>query len=130
MDSRVKIVQYDLAGNPLKIFNGFVEANKFLGLNNPNSVILNSIKKDGTAYGFRWRRWTKDFSFENILPIMKLRHKRVVQISLDGIKICTFKNGSIAGLAVGGTYDCGSNIRSCINGKTKTAYGFKWKYAS
>lgn len=47
------IAQYDLNGKLIKIWGSARQIQKILGY--PHSNILSSIKRDGTAYGFKWK---------------------------------------------------------------------------
>ena len=50
------------------------------------------------------------------------------QLSLEGKEIATFPSMSEAARSVGDA-SMVSNIRKCLIGKIKTAYGYKWQYA-
>lgn len=52
----------------------------------------------------------------------------VEQYTPWGVKVAEYKSSIEAGRAMGASN--GANIRSCIYGKTKTAYGFIWRYKS
>lgn len=58
--------------------------------------------------------------------VAKAQRKMVEQYTLDGIHICTWF--SVRGLEKELGY-FQSYISNCCNGKHKTAYGYKWKYA-
>lgn len=56
------------------------------------------------------------------------RKKAVEQYTLGGVKLAEYKCPAEAGRAMGA--NSGSGIIQCCNGKTKTAYGFIWRYKS
>lgn len=53
--------------------------------------------------------------------------KRVDQLSIDGTYIKTFEGLGIAAASVGASSV--SNISDCCNGKRKTAFKYKWRWA-
>lgn len=52
----------------------------------------------------------------------------IKQLSLEGKEIATFPSMSEAARSIGDA-SMVSNIRKCLIGKIKTAYGYKWQYA-
>lgn len=52
--------------------------------------------------------------------------KPVIQCSLDGNAIAEYKSASVAEKEISGKFT--GAISHCLTGKTKTAYGFKWRY--
>ena len=53
------------------------------------------------------------------------RSKKVYQYSLDGVLVAEYPSTNEVHRQLGYSQ---SNIRTCCNGKLKTAYGYKWSY--
>lgn len=54
------------------------------------------------------------------------KNKGIRQLDLEGNLIAVFPSISEAIRQLGPGHN-GSNISSCVNGKSKTAYGYKWE---
>jgi hypothetical protein len=132
------ILQYDLNGNFLKMWVGISETARILGVDyNSISCCINGYNK--SAYGYMWRRYMGGEIPQKIEPcsnrkkgVMPHNIKRnrkcrpISQYSTDGklVKVWdsykeiekTYKNSN-------------GNIYKCISGKSKTAYGYIWKFA-
>jgi len=121
--------QYDLEGNFIKEWKYREDAEVFYNGHNTSSNITQCIKgKQKAAYGFQW---TSVYS-ENILPYTP-HLNYITQYTLDGKEIKQWNNISEAEKH----YNPNSfklrkygsnNIRACLNGGQKTAYGFIWRY--
>lgn len=56
--------------------------------------------------------------------------KPIEQYSLDGVYINTFPNATVAAESLGKGRSESNNIRTCANGKRKSAYGYRWKFVN
>lgn len=77
-----------------------------------------------TAHGFLWSYERK----ESLTPVKDIGitlSKIIEQYTIDGIFIKTFSSLREASSSVNGNHN---NICNACNGKTKTAYGYCWKY--
>ena len=132
------ILQYDLLGNFINEWCGIAEAAR--NINASAKLISNCVcgnKK--SACGYIWRAKESDDYPLKIKPLARRtsrgieRHgtprpramRRIRQLSKDGNLIRVWNNYIELTSETG--YDNG-NIYKAINGKLKTAYGFKWEY--
>ena len=88
------------------------------------SVLINGRQK--TSGGYVWRYFDADKIPEKIekTEITAPEAKEVIQLDLAGNIIKTFPSITSASKICG---ICTKNIRNVINGKQKTAGGYKWK---
>ncbi len=120
------IAQYDLNGNYLKTFKSASEAARKTNdkQGNISSVALGK------------RKYSKNYQYayieNNIIPqkksVIKSENisKKVQMMDLITDKIINeFDSISLAAKNINGSQ---SNISACINGRKKTAYGYKWKF--
>lgn len=118
------VLQYTIDGNTfIKKWGSLSDVMRYLGLK--NTAALSRACKNGTkSHGFRWRFvegvFVKfDFSYHG---------KRIPIIQYDkmGNKIADWTGAIEIKEVLGfGT----SNISVCCSGRTKSAYGYRWKYA-
>lgn len=116
-----EIVQYDLDGRFIKIWGCAMDVEKELGINHGNiGKCCNGNAK--SAGCFQWRYY--DGNTNNISPIqINDRRVKIDQYDLDGNYIQTFESINSIKRKLG--YSA-SNIRKCIKGEIRTAYGFIW----
>lgn len=123
-----KIVQYDMQGNLIKIWDCISDAARELKLN-PANIAKCCHNIDGyckTAGGFIWRFFGEELTKEYIERCNKWKHsKRIAQYSLLNELICVYENMKEAELKTGVNH---SNISACCNGRREIAGGFIWKY--
>lgn len=121
------IDQYDIYGNYIRTFDSIANASRFLGLDLSNSHISECCqKKLSTAYGYVWR-----YNGEQFDIVKDKRNISIEKYSKDDEYIETFNSLKAASISIGNNIETiSSNIRRCIKGRSTTAYGFKWKYAS
>lgn len=120
-----KVVQYDLQGNLIKIWNSIVEAERELGLTEYSiSRCCNDVHT--TTGGFIWRYYGEELTQEYISQCNRPHNeKRVVQYSLSGELIRIFDSIIQAERELGISH---SHISSCCNDEKKTIGGFIWRY--
>jgi hypothetical protein len=119
------LVQYDIDGNYINHFISQEEASQKTGASKGTiSFVINGRQK--TSGGYVWRYFDADKIPEKIekTEITTPEAKEVIQLDLDGNIIKTFPSITIASKICG---ICTKNIRNVINGKQKTAGGYKWK---
>lgn len=116
--SRKKMVQMDVEGNVIKIWDSVKEAESELG--------IRYHKKNKLCGGFQWQ------SYEEWLekPKGKVQHKHnitstVKQYDLQGNLLNEWASPKAASE---GTNTSSSALSACLNGKGKTAGGFLWSY--
>lgn len=127
----IPILQYNLDGNFIKKWDSAASASKELNIigSNITACCKGSHK---TAGGYIWK-----YSWDELKPEDIDKHKpfhyqcrQVEQYSLDGEFIA--KYDSIKDAAIKNFPDkkqADSNICYCCSGKSKTAYGYIWRYA-
>jgi hypothetical protein len=120
-----KINQYDLNGNFIKKWRSSVEASNELKINNSNiNLVCKGIRNK--AGGFMWRY--DDDCEDNIGEYLKkpnYNEKKILQSTLDDEIIKTYNNTKQASIE---TKILRTSIVNCLQNRTKTAGGYKWKY--
>ena len=119
------LVQYDIDGNYINHFISQEEASQKTGASRGTiSFVINGRQK--TSGGYVWRYFDADKIPEKIekTEITTPEAKEVIQLDLAGNIIKTFPSITSASKICG---VCTKNIRNVINGKQKTAGGYKWK---
>lgn len=134
------IKAYDLKGNFIKLFNSPSEAKSILFPNNRINTgdILKICRRDNkqkTTGGYIFQFEHDDRIDEILLSLnnnIKIKQKTILQYDLEGNFIKEYKNSYQVekeylekGIKINS-----SDIRSCCNGKQKTAKGFIWKYGN
>lgn len=122
--NKKKVVQCDLDGNKIKVFDSVAEAQEFTGTLRTSILgCLSGTYK--TANGFIWV--TEDnFPIKNISEHAYEKRGVTVQ-QLDPVTeevVATYGSFSDAGKALGVSY---RNIQKVAGNLKYTAYGFKWK---
>ena len=120
--TKKSVIQMTEGGEIVNKFNSIREAARITGIwRSAIRQCCEHLPKYYTAGGFRWEY--KDAE----LDIRKKpeRKKPVVQMTLDGHVIAVFDSATDAAHAIGVISSC---IKHCCQGKTKTSYGYKWKY--
>ena len=135
---RVPVIQYDLCGNELERYNTISEAKMKTGCSGIVDVI-NKKPMSITSGGYVWRRTDNPLTQSEINELLKrFDNSEIVQFGI-GMKILnTFKNLNAASDYIinilkshNETFSAQTimaNIKSCCNGRQKTAFGFIWKY--
>lgn len=76
-----------------------------------------------TAHGYIWSHNKMDY----IAPFKNETTKKILQLAFDGSIIRTYNSISDATKAFNGKST--SNIGNCLTGRSKSAYGYIWRYA-
>lgn len=126
--SSKKVVQYDMQGNLIKIWDSISDASRALKIDKSNIAKCcydyNDVWK--TAGGFIWKFYGEELTKEYINLCNKRKNSKcIAQYSLSGELIYIFNNLTEAEFKTGISH---GNISNCCNGKRKTAGGFIWKY--
>nr|WP_315186876.1 NUMOD1 domain-containing DNA-binding protein [uncultured Flavobacterium sp.] len=119
------IAQYDLNGNYIRSFVSASEAAR----------VMNDLQSNISTVAIGKRNYSGKYQYayiengnvplKNPVEISDNISKEVLQLSVDTDEIITkFSSVGIAAKAVKGSQ---SNISACMNGRKKTAYGFKWR---
>lgn len=116
-----KIIQYDLFGNFIKVWNIAEDISKELNIATANIWNCCSGRTE-TSGKFIWR-----FYCENFPKKIETPFKKVCQFDLEGNLINTYDNILEASKNLG---HYPGLIRSCCKGLRDKAYGFVWKYES
>ena len=123
-----KIVQYDMHGNLIEIWNSISDAARALNLNAGN--IAKCCDEFNNVYwtigGYIWKFFGDELTEEYINRCNKrVNSKYVAQYSLLNELVYVYENMTEAELKTGINH---SNISACCNGRRKNAGGFVWKY--
>ena len=119
------IAQYDLNGNYIRSFISASEAAR----------VMNDLQSNISIVAIGKRNYSGKYQYAYIengnIPLKKPVKiadnvsKEVLQLSVDTDEvIAKFSSVGLAANAVNGSQ---SNISACMNGRKKTAYGFKWR---
>lgn len=119
------IAQYDLNGNYIRSFVSASEASRVMNdlQSNVSTVAIGKRNYSG-KYQYAYIE-NGNIPLKNPVKISNNVSKEVFQLSVDTDEvIAKFSSVGIAAKAVNGSQ---SNISACMNGRKKTAYGFKWR---
>ncbi len=119
MSQYKKVRQYDKDGNLVSEYANTGDAAKAIGVG-ITSIRAAVVGKIGSVKGFIWR-----YVGEENIKAKKPRHRRVVQMTLDGTELKTWNSIKEAARAINRG---DSIILNCCKGKKPTAGGYKWKY--
>lgn len=123
-----QICQYSLSGQKIKCWKSCVEASKALGCVASNLYRCCSKNSSGfKACEYLWR--FPDLCNADIVDAFQAKRRpsrKIDQIDLSGHKLYTFDSitDAASSLSVSTT-----NISNCLSGRSKTAYGYIWKYS-
>ncbi|MGL5714406.1 MAG: HNH endonuclease [Paraclostridium sp.] len=95
---------------------------------NTKKLVVNHIdenKENNSIVNLEWCTQKYNLSHSNICVNRPDQSKKVIQLSVDGEIINEFLSAADI-KRIHGFDD--SLIRKCCNGKTKSAYGYKWKF--
>ena len=118
-----KILQYDLKGNFIKVWDSINAVSDFYGVH-ASGLYYALDREKSTAAGHMWRTFKHNYS-ENIDPYAHSRAYTVYQYDLDNNLVKTYSSPVEASKATGIGR---ANILHCLNGtkKRKKAGGFIW----
>ena len=122
----VAILQYSTNGKFIAKYDNLIAASESIGDNCAyNSICACLNKRQKTACGYIWIYDGEDLILSDY-KVYEDRKKRILQRSINGELINEYDSMSDAAKSVNGFVQ---NISKCVNGKYKTAYGYKWEYA-
>jgi hypothetical protein len=120
------IAQYDLTGKYLRTFKSASEAAR----------VANDAQGNISAVACGKRKYSGKYQYAYLdngkipekYPVLKANNfsKRILQLDkISGKILAEFESVGAAAIAVSGSQP---NISACINGRKKTAYGYKWEF--
>jgi hypothetical protein len=120
----IRVAQFGLDGNLVKVWNSAKEAAKRLGCGR-GQISNVCTGRWYTAHGYQWRYY--DPSISHIAPtVVDAVHKRaVIQLADNGEMIRKWESASAAARDM--NVDTAS-IYHCLIGQTKHSAGYRWKY--
>lgn len=126
------VTQYNMVGKRVKQYKSIVEASDKTGIK--VTSIINAIAgRYLTAGGYIWRAG-KGKAVIDVTKVQKRigeryrrRCKAIRQYSISGKKIAEFPSMKVAAESVNGSV---RQLYDAVNGRSKTAYGFKWKFVA
>lgn len=122
---KTSIIQYDLNGNFIKVFESVSTAAREINSSfQAIEAVLNRTRKQHKGFIYRYIGENSPESVKSI----QTHGRQVLQFSLEGNYINTYPSANAAARAIGKDSNAGRNIRSACSGTRQTAYGFKWKY--
>lgn len=134
------IYQYDLNGNFIRKYRCITDAAEDMSYSCSTSIKQCVDGKRKTAGGFQWKYYysdnigkpsrmsnaTKQKMSKSKRGITQKRNVPVFQYDTTGKLLRVFPRIKDAAVSVKG---CMSNIKKCISGKSKIAYGYVWAYS-
>ena len=117
-----KIIQYDLEGNFIKIYDSISDACRDSSMNNHSRIVSCCKNKSYSHNNFQWKYYIDNYSLQ--IGVCK-SYKPIIQYSLDNIFIREFTSLQEV---FESTNISKNNILNCCSGKSKTSSGYIWKY--
>lgn len=128
--TRMPVLKFDLSGNKICRYDSLKDAANIEGISKGNiaNVCVNrNGKKSLNGFIFMYE---EDYINNGFIGYKNNKKRSVNQYTIDDKFIKTFDSAKEAYESVGKSVKNGaSNITAVCNGRQKTAYGFKWKYA-
>jgi group I intron endonuclease len=121
----IPILQYDLNGNFIREWENRTEIKKVLGF---TIAVSNKVNHNRRSFGFIWKFKKSDKIIKKIkVPkIFKgLANRKVLQYDLEGNLLKVWENTTQIKNELGL-----KTITASCNNKTKTLYGFIWRYST
>lgn len=118
-----KVIQYDLDGDFLEVFEGTPYVALKLKINE-KGIYMCCIGKSQSCGGYMWKYWTKDFP-RNIGKYEKSNWKSVLQYDPNLNFITAYENVQLASESTG--IDSASIKKVCY-GQRRLAGGYIWKF--
>lgn len=128
----IPVIQYDYTGKEINRFNSIIDAKRITGTSGISSVI-NKKPQNLSANGYIWRRQDDPLTDEeirfirirfNTIPIKQYGYNYILIRQYDSI------NDAAKSIANDG-YNIDtvtSHIKICCEHKSKTSYGYIWRY--
>lgn len=124
--STKKIVQYNIFGELIHVYDMIEDAVRILGLSSGSKITMCCKHKRKHAYGYIWRYYNEELGDISDIDCNSLYFNNLLQCDTNGNIICIWDSYIKASKAIGDNSK-GGNIVACINGKQKTCKGFIWK---
>lgn len=129
-----KVDQYDLNYNYIKTFNSITEAAKSFNIPYRQNSIHTGITKCCMGkvvkeMDYFWKYHNDPRDIREVIKVKRKPGKKVDQLDLNGNYIRTFNNMQEAAIYLGSAENRSAINRVCL-GQKKTAFGYKWRYAS
>lgn len=122
--AKPRIAQYNLQGELIQVWESVSEIVETLGFN--RSAIHNNIKRrNKSSHGYVWRYVNEDEQPEKIEKVTF--RPRVLQYDKEGNLVKEWD--SLTYVCENTDYKMAA-LNNCITGRSKTAYGYVWKYAN
>ena len=113
--------------NILKIFESFADANEYMGKNRSDHNINDCARgKHDIAWGYKWRyldnelnvKYTEYDLYKNKVAMIDKKNNEIIKLfnSIVDANVYLNKNKK------------DTNIGKCLNGKSKSAWGYKWEW--
>lgn len=119
-----KVVQYDLNGNVIKIYDSIIQASKATNTNH-GAISRCCEGYEKSANGFQWQHYKGIQMLDPISAKTSKKGKAVGQYSLDGTLINIYISAAEASRS---TNICVTSIRQCCHNKYSTAGKYIWKF--
>jgi len=125
--NRKKVFQYSMGGYFIKEWNSLSEIGNVINITQAN--ISTAIKRGGSCGGFLWAyEYLGEKIDGKIKYQMPIKYKNIKQISIQTGEIIKIHSDALR--ASEDLHLTNENARckiiDCVNGKLKTAYGYKW----
>lgn len=127
-DKFIPVIQFDKNGNKIAEYSSALEAEQKTGIS--RSSICSVCK--GTYLSVRGFQWRYKEDVKNPVGIVETYTRpcskyAVVQFTLDGERIAEYESINAACRQIGGGT---TQLRKCLSGVSKTAFGYQWKLKS
>lgn len=126
-----KVIQYDLNGDFIRIFNSLTEAAKSVGISS-TTCISQCCKNLGASYGYIWRFYSNNFDkhiepnlSQHSLIVANKKNFKIYQYDLNNNLINTWNTYKEITDSLG---ICRTGIYQCCTGKLKTYKNYIWSY--
>lgn len=126
-----KIVQLTIEGEYLNTFDSSMEAGKSIGVKAYNKILLCCKKERNSCGGYKWlfeEEYKKKPNIKMEMSDQDIKNSGIVQLSLQGEYLNTFKTASEANRYITGKVNNVGNIHSACKGKYEHSLGYKWEY--
>lgn len=120
------VAQYTLSGNHIKTHKNPTEAAKESGCSRSNILsVIHGRRRSSAGYIWKYIKDGKAPEVESV-PSADNKAKAIEMLNKETNEVVKiYESVAKAAEAINGSR---SNISACVNGRKKTAYGYKWKY--
>ena len=120
------VAQYNLDGKYIKKYKNLQEAAKSSNCLRSNLIAVIKGRRNSSG-GYIWA-YIENNKIPNVKPVMLANNKAKEVLMIDIKTNKTIRTFDSVAQAAGDLKVNRSNISACINGRKKTAYGFKWAF--